>query len=145
MAGAPPFAIPTPDIVVVDADVVSFLFKQDSRAARYEPHLLNRILVLSAQARAELYAWPRVRNWGEARRRELERALADYLVEYPDDRMCRLYAEVVAEARSRGFQLPASDAWHAATALSLGVALVTHNARHFEGIPDLTVITERGR
>ena len=142
MAGLPPLAIPTLDLVVVDADVASFLFKRDSRAARYEAHLLNRIPVLSAQARAELYAWPRVRNWGAARRQELERNLSRYVVEYPDDQLCRFYGEMVAAARERGIQLPAGDAWHAATAVSLGVPLITHNARHFQGIPGLTVITE---
>lgn len=71
MAGVPTPGVPTSDVVVVDADIVSFLFKRDSRAARYEPHLLNRMLVLSTQAGAELYTWPAQHNWGPMRRQEL--------------------------------------------------------------------------
>jgi predicted nucleic acid-binding protein len=132
-----------PHIVVVDTDVASFLFKRDSRADRYAPHLVERILVLSAQSRAELYAWPHDRNWGVARRQELEQfILARFSVEYPDDRLCRLYGELVAAARQQGLPLPASDAWQAATALSLGVPLVTHNVRNYRGVAALQVITE---
>ena len=139
MTGLSSLGPPGPDLVVVDTDVGSFLFKRDSRAARYEPHLLGKI---SAQARAELCSWPNQRNWGATRRQELEQFLTPYVIEYPDDRLCRLYGETVADARKRGYQVPASDAWHAVTALSLGVPLVTHNARNFQGIPALSLIFE---
>ncbi|MFN3648250.1 MAG: type II toxin-antitoxin system VapC family toxin [Armatimonadota bacterium] len=131
-------------LIVVDTDVASFLFKQDSRAARYAPHLIGKVLVLSAQSRAELYTWPLLRNWGRPRREALEHSLRSYVIEYPDDRICRIYGELVADTRSRGFQISAGDAWHAATALSLGVPLVTHNARHFLGVTGLELITESG-
>ncbi len=58
MTGLPPLALAAPPIVVVDTDVVSFLFKKDTRAVRYEPHLLGKVRVLPAQARAEFYIWP---------------------------------------------------------------------------------------
>jgi len=106
---------------------------------------VGKIKVMSAQTRAEIDVWPEVRGWGERRRQELERFLDPYLVEYPTRSTCLLYGKLVAEARKLGFQLSASDAWHAATALNLGVPLVTHNARHFQGIQNLTVITEPDR
>jgi predicted nucleic acid-binding protein len=34
------------------------------------------------------------------------------------------------------------DAWVAAVALRHGMPLVTHNRKHFEDIPDLTLISE---
>jgi predicted nucleic acid-binding protein len=40
--------------VVVDTDVVSFLFKSDSRAQLYLPLLRNRELVVSFMTEAEL-------------------------------------------------------------------------------------------
>ena len=40
------------------------------------------------------------------------------------------------------FGLNEGDAWIAAVALRNGMPLVTHNRRHFEGIPGLTVISE---
>jgi tRNA(fMet)-specific endonuclease VapC len=136
-------AQPTSDLVVLDTDVVSFLFKQDSRAHRYAPHLLGKILVISAQTRAELYAWPAERNWGTNQRALLENYIEDhFFVEFPDDRICRQYGELVVAARRLGIQVPAGDAWQAATALSLGVPLVTHNARHFRGISNLLLINE---
>jgi tRNA(fMet)-specific endonuclease VapC len=138
----PPAALPSPPIVVVDTDVVSFLFKRDTRSIRYESHLLGKIRVLSAQARAEFHIWPNERNWGSQRRRELEHFLSRYVVQYPDAAICEAYGILVAEARKRGYQVPEGDAWHAATAVSLGVPLVTHNARNYRGIQNLVVITE---
>jgi predicted nucleic acid-binding protein len=144
LAGLAPLALAAPPIVVVDTDVVSFLFKKDTRAVRYEPHLLGKVRVLSAQARAEFHIWPNERAWGEQRRQQLEQFLSHYLVEYPNERICRIYGEMVADARKRGFQVPEGDAWHAATALSLDVPLVTHNERNYRGIQNLQVITEPG-
>lgn len=110
MAGIPPLVLSASPIVVVDTDVVSFLYKKDTRAVRCEPHLLGKIRVLSAQARAEFHIWPNERNWGEPRREQLEQFLSHYLVEYPNERICQIYGEMVASARKRGFQVPEGDA-----------------------------------
>jgi hypothetical protein len=48
--------VPTPPPVVVDTDVVSYLFKGDSRAPRYRPHLVGHTPVLSFMTVAELDA-----------------------------------------------------------------------------------------
>jgi hypothetical protein len=48
--------------VVVDADVLSFLFKCDSRAEWYRPHLTGKLLVLSFMTVAELDRWALARN-----------------------------------------------------------------------------------
>jgi predicted nucleic acid-binding protein len=48
----------------------------------------------------------------------------------------------VAAVRRGGRQITANDAWIAATAIHLGVPLVTHNAGHYRGVPDLQVVTE---
>lgn len=42
-------------IVVVDTDVVSFLFKRDTRAELYRRHLEGRRPLISAQTLAELH------------------------------------------------------------------------------------------
>lgn len=44
----------TAHVVVVDTDVVSFLFKGDSRGDLYRPHLNGRLAIIAAQTRAEL-------------------------------------------------------------------------------------------
>jgi tRNA(fMet)-specific endonuclease VapC len=41
--------------IVADTDVVSFLFKNDSRAVDYLPHLQGIVPVISFQTVAELY------------------------------------------------------------------------------------------
>jgi hypothetical protein len=48
---------------VVDTDVVSYLFKGDSRADRYLPSLLNRELLISFMTEAELEQWTVLAGW----------------------------------------------------------------------------------
>jgi hypothetical protein len=50
--------------VVVDTDVVSFLFKNDSRAQLYLPIMRNRDLVVSFMTEAELEQWILLAKWG---------------------------------------------------------------------------------
>ena len=49
--------------IVVDADVVSFLFKNDSRAQSYLPHLYDRQWLISFMTEAELEQWALLSNW----------------------------------------------------------------------------------
>ena len=51
-------------VVIVDTDVVSFLFKGDTRAEAYRQHLQSKTLAISFMTVAELYQWAYVRNWG---------------------------------------------------------------------------------
>ena len=53
--------------VVVDTDVVSFLFKNDSRAQLYLPLMRNRDLLVSFMTEAELEQWILLANWGADR------------------------------------------------------------------------------
>jgi len=57
--------------VVVDTDVVSFLFKGHSSASLYTADLTGRVLVISFMTLAELERWPIQAQWGEARRNRL--------------------------------------------------------------------------
>jgi len=45
-------------------------------------------------------------------------------------------------AKRNGRPIAAADAWIAATALHLGVPLISHNKNHFVGVNHLTVISE---
>jgi tRNA(fMet)-specific endonuclease VapC len=49
--------------VVVDTDIVSFLFKGHSAAELYAPDLTDRALVISFMTLAELERWPIQANW----------------------------------------------------------------------------------
>ena len=43
--------------IVIDTDVVSFVFKGDTRANLYQKHLNWKDLVISFMSVAELYRW----------------------------------------------------------------------------------------
>lgn len=128
--------------VVVDTDVISFLFKSDTRAAAYQPHLHGTLPLVSFMTLAELEQWALIRNWGALRRERLEAHLAKYTLVPFDRALCRAWAEVRVEARQVGHPIETSDAWIAATARLYRAPLITHNAEHFAGVTGLTVISE---
>ena len=53
--------------VVVDTDVVSYLFKSDTRASLYRPHLDGQLPIISFMSLAELERWTLARGWGARR------------------------------------------------------------------------------
>jgi len=127
--------------VVVDTDVASFLFKRDTRAQLYRPHLAGRAWVISFMTLTELRAWGLERNWGPALRARLTRHLRRYLVQRTVEGLCQRWAAVLHGRRRAGRPIATADAWIAATALYLGIPLVTHNAVDYQAIPRLTVLT----
>lgn len=52
------------DRVVVDTDVISFVFKGDSRAASYAGALAGKQIVVSFMTVAELKRWAIKKRWG---------------------------------------------------------------------------------
>lgn len=128
--------------LVVDTDVVSFIFKNDTRAALYIPHLNGHMLTISFQTLAELELWALAANWGAHRKQQLAKHLRRYVVENSSLALCRRWAEVLDNARRVGTPVATADAWNAATALLLGMPLVTHNRSHYSNIARLTVISE---
>jgi tRNA(fMet)-specific endonuclease VapC len=128
--------------VVVDTDVISFLFRNDSRAELYRPHLTDRLLIVSFMTVAELELWTLQRGWGGARHARLEAYLESYVMYSVHRSLCRRWAAVVAGASRVGRPIQTADAWIAATALVQGVPLVTHNARDYRAVAGLTLISE---
>jgi tRNA(fMet)-specific endonuclease VapC len=132
-----------PPRVVCDTDVASFVVKDDPlRGPRYLRHLQGQSMVLPFCVLGELRLGAELRNWGTARRTRLEQFVRSCVVHYPDDRMCTLWAVLVAALRRLGRQMGPQDAWVAASALYLDAPLVTHNAAHYRDVPDLQVVTE---
>jgi predicted nucleic acid-binding protein len=129
-------------IVVVDTDVVSYLFKGDTRAEAYRQHLQGKTLAISFMTVAELYQWAYVRNWGERRLTRLEDRLRSYVIVPYDLALCKQWARICADRQNLGKPISVQDAWIAATALRHGCPLVTHNSEDFASIPGLTVISE---
>lgn len=129
--------------LVVDTDVVSFLFKQDTRADLYRPHLNSEMLVISFMTLAELEQWTIMARWGTKRRNDLLNYLRRYLVEPSSPQLCRLWAEVMDSGRRKGRPISVADAWIAATALHYNVPLVTNNRDDYAGVDGLKVISEQ--
>ena len=129
-------------LLVVDTDVVSFLFKGDTRAAAYRQHLGGHTLALSFMTVAELYQWAYARAWGEAAILRLEERLATFLIIPYDVALCKRWAQVSVARRQIGHPISTQDAWIAATALYCSCPLVTHNRSDFTAISGLQVISE---
>ena len=128
--------------LLVDTNIFSFLFKRDSRRDLYAEDLLGKRLCLSFVSVAELRLWAIERSWGQKRRDSLEQAVLGYTILGFDSETASRWAEVAAHQRQSGRdQKDRGDWWIAACALRHSLPLVTHNARHFVGIPRLQVIT----
>jgi tRNA(fMet)-specific endonuclease VapC len=131
--------------VVVDTDVVSHFFKNDSRAESYRPHLAGKLLVISFMTVAELDVWALQSGWGAQRSSRLDAHLERYAIYHASRQLCRRWAQVTADARRKGRPIDCADAWIAATALIQGVPLVTHNVRHYAQVDGLVLLTEARR
>jgi predicted nucleic acid-binding protein len=127
--------------VLLDTDVVSFLFKSHPLAARYDPELADRVVLVSFMTIAELDRWAIRSNWGEARVRRLQEFLEPFVVAPYNRELCRRWAQVTVTAERSGRRIECADAWIAASALLYRVPLVTHNRAHYAGIPGLTLIS----
>lgn len=130
------------DLIVVDTDVISFIFKGDSRNVLYMPHLEDRLAMIAAQTRAELELWSLQRNWGWRRRSALRAHLENFIFAEADETVSLHWAEMQDNARRTGRLISCADAWIAATALAFAAPLVTHNPLDFADVPALKVVTE---
>jgi predicted nucleic acid-binding protein len=126
---------------LVDTDVVSLLYKRDSRAELYEPHLSQRIPAVSFMTIAELERWTMERNWGTARHSRLTDYLQQFVVLFADEELCRKWAGISTAHRRAGRPIQTADAWIAATAVQYRVPLITHNRSDYEMVDGLTAIS----
>ena len=128
--------------VVVDTNIVSYIFKKDTRSELYKPHLLGVPKFISFMSFAELRLWKQKSNWGEAKNVKFEELLADFGVIHSNEELCEIWADIQNAARRKGRPIETADAWVASVALMFDVPLVTHNRRHFENVKDLQIISE---
>ena len=127
--------------LVVDTDVVSFLFKDHPVGQLYDPDLRVCTLVISFMTVAELDRWAIQSNWAEARRNWLSRYLEPFVTLPFDRALCAKWAEVTVAAQAKGKRIECADAWIAATALLYDLPLVTHNSSDYKGVSGLTIIS----
>ncbi len=127
--------------VLLDTNIVSYLFKGDTRAAAYAPLLQGNRLAISFMTVAELFEWAATRKWGRTRVTRLEQTLATYLVIPIDVELCRIWGTLRARLRVAGKTIAPQDAWIAATALRHKLPLVTHNPSDFQHITGIEVLS----
>lgn len=113
---------------VVDTNVVSYVFRQDTRAAAYRSVLNEHQLVPSFMTVAELEQWAIARSWGIRRLTELMAYIDRFGIVASSRALARTWAEVTTLAQRRGRPIGVADAWIAATALLYNLPLITQNA-----------------
>ncbi len=127
--------------VVVDTDVVSFIFKNHPIGSRYDPELLERVTLISFMTVAEMERWALQNRWSNQRLEWLRLYLRRFTVVPSSGDFCLKWAEVMVAAQAVGRRIESADSWIAATAILYGAALITHNRRDYLGVPGLTLIS----
>ena len=128
--------------LVVDTDVVSYGFRRDQMYLPYSQHLAQSNPVVAFATYAELMSGAKQRGWGQNRTDALRRHVLNhyFVFDAPLD-LCDIWADLVAEARSKGRVLNISDGWVAATAVYLNVPLASNNRRDYEYLDGLQLIS----
>jgi len=132
--------------VVVDTMVISWLLyeRPGPVADRYRALIETKTVLLAFQAVMELRYGALRAGWGELRRRQLERRIAELTVVQPDDQMISDCAELRQRCRQIGHPLGDKvhdgDRWIAAAAIRLGLPLVSHDGV-FDRAPGLERLT----
>ena len=128
--------------ILLDTDVLSFLFKQDSRGEIFKPYLEDKLGLISFMTIAELDLWANVRNWGANRRVNLSLFLEPYAVINSDRELAHMWATIRYELMQKGLSIDTADCWIAATGRLYNIPLLTHNTSHFMHVSGLTTISE---
>jgi tRNA(fMet)-specific endonuclease VapC len=93
----------------------------------YAPHVEDKLLAISFIAVGEMYFGAEKANWGDAKRRQLETTLRNFVVIPYDYKIAQCYGRLVAERQRIGSPIAPNDAWIAACAVRHLVPLITHN------------------
>lgn len=128
---------------VIDTDVYSSeLVPGSVLAERYRPLTVGRPTFISFQTAAEIRFGALRRGWGDARRVRMEARLAAAETVHSGPGLVALYAQLRADCFVAGHPLAQKihdgDRWIAATALRLGLPLVSNDGI-FEGVPGLVL------
>lgn len=134
--------------VVVDTMVMSWLIEPDRSplADPYRALIGGRPTLVAFQTVMELRFGALNAQWGELRRRRMERNLSNLASVETDDELATACAELrhqcVRAGHALGNKIHDGDRWIAAAAIRLSVPLVSHDAL-FKNAPGLTLLTLR--
>ena len=127
--------------VVIDTDVVSFVFKNSPFGSRYDPDLAGRVTLISFMTVAEIERWVLQYRWANQRIQLLRTFLQRFTVVPSSPDLCCKWAEVMVAAQAGGRRIETADAWIAATALQHDAPLLTNNRNDYLGVAGLTLIS----
>src|SRR5579863_4674907 len=105
--------------VLVDTDVVSFLFKNHPLVPAYQTILAGKPLAISLVTVAEVEYGMEVKSWGENRRALMRRFLDRFTLLLPDMETARIWAGIKSAREKKGRPITFADAWIASAALQL--------------------------
>lgn len=132
--------------VVVDTNVFSTDLVRSTRPLLelYAPLLAGRQFLISFQTVAEIEFGVRRREWGPERMRRVAKHVGSAEVVWPGPELLRACVDLRVACERAGHALAQrdhdADRWIAATAVHLGVPLVSHDGI-FKGVPGLTFET----
>ena len=131
--------------IVIDTDVFSADLIPGSRLAqRYAPLITGRLAFISFQTAAELRYGAIRRGWGAPRMLRMEAMIARVEVVHSGPELLAVYAQLRADCVAAGHALAqkahTADRWIAATAIRLGISLVSNDGI-FRGAPGLQLET----
>ncbi|HSS61273.1 MAG TPA: PIN domain-containing protein [Candidatus Limnocylindrales bacterium] len=131
--------------IVIDTDVFSADLVPGSRLAeRYASVITGRPAFISFQMAAELRYGAIRRGWGQARMLRMEATIDRVEVVHSGPELVAVYAQLRADCEATGHALAqkahTADRWIAATAIRLGIPLVSNDGI-FRGAPGLHLET----
>jgi tRNA(fMet)-specific endonuclease VapC len=132
------------DAVVLDTDVFSYVWKRHKDAALYDRHLAGKQQTISFTTVGELLEGAVLGGWDEVKTARLESAIHAVTVIPYDHEVCRVWASLCLLKTPSGSprNVAVKDRWIAACAIRHNLPLISHNRRHFQDIPGLTLSSE---
>ena len=124
-------------MILVDTDVVSYLFKGHPLAQAFAARLVGNRLSISFVTLAEIEFGMKAAQWGSHRTHAMRAHLAKFDVIQSNPDLCRVWAAVTNESISKGRRMSQHDAWIAATAIHLDASLATNNRKDFRHLDRL--------
>ena len=127
-------------LYMLDTDTVSHLLRGkspalDARVASVPPGQL----CISAVTRGELLYGLKLKDGAHRLARVVEQFLSRVPCLAWDDAAATQFAHIAAELHRAGTPIGSMDAILAGHAIATGAVFVTHNGRHFNRVPELTV------
>ena len=126
--------------LLLDTNIVIYAINKVHYFEQYRRHLDGFVTAISIISVAELYEGAFRAGLGSRTHRNIVTGLDQYTILPLDETICRWFGKIRFESRNKPKSVP--DALIAATALAYDLPLVTHNAKDFEGIEGLNLITE---